>query len=90
MNDVKSKRVNSFEEMKEPGNFMWIGDPPSRMSFVCPCGCGSFGGIGIAHPETCIWEWNKDLENPTTTPSIRFMNGCGWHVYLTNGVFTTC
>ncbi len=103
MSDVIGKRVEGFSGTKEkytdapvPGAFWWLGDPPRRLHFVCPCGCGDIGGIAVAkdladrdgnHP---IWTWNGDEDKPTTTPSILFTAGCKWHGYLTDGVFRSC
>ena len=87
MNEVKSKRVDLFEEMLAPGDFKWHyeNDIPTHLTFLCPCGCGAFGGVRVSGEHA--WGWNGDLENPTTTPSIRFLSGCEWHGYLTNGIF---
>jgi hypothetical protein len=59
------------------------------LTFRCPCGCGSIGGIHFAlyNPR---WTWNGDKDNPTCTPSILRGDGCRWHGFLTNGVFISC
>ena len=87
--NTPARRVLSFEEMTQPGDFMWS---ETRMTFVCPCGCGSHGGVAVGgdpakHP---IWGWDKNLDKPTITPSIRFLSGCQWHGYLTDGEFRSC
>lgn len=99
MNNIQGKRVDEFnaDTMAVPGNFIWYGPEfpeklPERLSFVCPCGCGAIGGVAVGgdsskHP---IWQWNNDLNKPTVEPSIRFIGGCEWHGYLTDGVFITC
>lgn len=96
MSDVSAKHVKGFDEAKNPGEFWWSGDPVGRLTFVCPCGCGSIGSVAVApnpldrggnHP---VWQWNGDLDKPTITPSIQFLSGCKWHGYLTEGVFRTC
>lgn len=40
--------------------------------------------------EMAAWEWNGDRQVPTLQPSIRKMQGCKWHGYLTAGVWTPC
>jgi len=96
MSDIRAKRVTGFDEAKSPGEFWWSGDPPKRLTFVCPSGCGSIGGVMVAkdmadrdgkHP---VWGWNGDLDRPTVTPSIQFLSGCKWHGFLTDGVFRSC
>ncbi len=60
---------------------------------TCP-GCGHFGGIGICFGEKKEHCWklvSGDKTDPTTwtlAPSIFCKGCCGWHGYLTNGVFT--
>jgi len=90
MSEVKATKVEAFENMKSPGDFMWHFNEgiPDRMTFACPCGCGAFGGVLVKGEHA--WGWNGDLEKPTTTPSIRFVGGCNWHGYLTDGIFTSC
>lgn len=99
MSDVRFRRVDCYEELKEPGDGYWTGSEapdvsPGRLMFKCPCGCGSVAGIRVAGEHR--WEWNGDLEKPTTSPSIRISGGnrpeggdC-WHGYLTDGVFKSC
>lgn len=92
MSEVQGRLVGTFEEAKAPGEFWFSGEPPTRLTFVCPCGCGAIGGIMVGgdptkHP---VWQWNGNLEKPTTTPSIKFVGGCEWHGYLTDGVFKSC
>jgi hypothetical protein len=83
-----------------PGAFKWWrreeGGPPTRLTFLCPCGCGTPAGVAVAkdmndrggnHP---VWQWDGNIEKPTITPSIQIIGGCGWHGYLTAGVFRTC
>lgn len=65
------------------------------IAFVCPGGCGSTGFCYVENPERIVdkvprWTWNGDREKPTLNPSILATKppGCGWHGYLTDGVFT--
>lgn len=64
------------------------------LHYTCPCGCGVIGDVpAIAKGViTSIngWEWNGDFEKPTLAPSIKRMFGCGWHGFLTDGVWLTC
>jgi hypothetical protein len=63
---------------------------PVGLAFVCPrcmevCSI-MFQKVG----EHAIWSWNGNLEKPTCTPSILHnagKGGCGWHVYLVDGIF---
>ena len=97
MNNVIGRRVHCYEEMQAPGDFLWTGceagdQPPGRLMFICPCGCGMTCGIAIAGDRTLhpVWDWNGDFEKPSVNPSIRMLSGCQWHGYLTDGVFRSC
>lgn len=92
--EVVAKRVNGFDECKNPGDFWLCGPNPAedgmrRISFMCPCGCGDICGIRVRNDgvqDGKAWGWNKDDNKPTCTPSININNG-HWHGYLTDGVF---
>lgn len=90
--EVKGRKVDGFDGLKQAGDFYWSASPPGRLTFLCPCGCGDVGGILVAGDESRqpVWQWNGNEEAPTVTPSIRFMSGCQWHGYLTAGVFRSC
>jgi hypothetical protein len=59
------------------------------LHFTCPCGCGACGATPV-YAGSNGWCWNGDLEKPTLTPSIKMLSPCGWHGYLTDGVFKRC
>lgn len=61
-----------------------MNDNLAAIDFVCPCGCGQLSTIPIKD------DWNGDLERPTLIPSILRKSGCGWHGFLTNGIFMEC
>ena len=67
-----------------------------RFGFTCP-GCGRFGAIKAANPkpaESPSWLIKSgSLDEPTSLtlePSINCIGCCGWHGYLTNGLFVSC
>lgn len=65
----------------------------NRFSIGCPCGCGQIIGIRFAETELdkgACWIWNHDRANPTVTPSILVLDGCGWHGHLINGEYLEC
>jgi hypothetical protein len=90
MSDVPFRRVNAYEDLQKPGDGYWDAVPPTRLHFLCPCGCGSLAGITVSGEYP--WQWNGDLEKPTATPSILINkdSGCAWHGHLTDGVFKSC
>lgn len=66
------------------------------LMIACP-GCGDVSGMAVNHPkpaESPSWDIVAgDVNDPTTLslhPSINCTGCCGWHGYLTNGVFTPC
>lgn len=70
------------------------------IGYMCPCGCGREGCLyvykkGSAKEETPGWEWDGNPDQPTLTPSIyrckkTWNENCGWHGYLTKGVWISC
>lgn len=76
----------------EPGDIQRTN--ADRLMFACP-GCGQWGGIRATHPKTeSSWDITagslEDVTTLTLAPSIHCIDCCGWHGYLTNGVFTSC
>jgi len=62
------------------------------MAFTCP-ECGQEGWIpftieGVVSNHK--WDWNASKEKPTLKPSLLSTGCCGWHGYLTDGVFNKC
>jgi hypothetical protein len=67
----------------EPGTIIGI-------LYVCPCGCQGIGAIPFyKYDKLDAWNWNGSQHKPTLTPSILRKKTCGWHGYLTDGVFTS-
>ena len=84
---------DSWDDLVNPGDFMWDSEPKSII-FVCPCGGhkGEYDEIRTSVPVAGdrAWEWNGDRVRPTLSPSIRRIEGCKWHGHLTDGVFIPC
>lgn len=86
-----------------PGAMMPInphveGGPCPGYLFACP-GCGRHVGLALhpVDPRTPRWSvtagYPLRAEGLTLSPSIHHttaLGGCGWHGYLTRGVFTPC
>ena len=101
MKSVTAHHVADYYACKKPGDFLILPPNPrnrdlSTIHFLCPCGCGSLCGVAVREDgenRDGAWGWNKDVEKPTCTPSIKVMTGptesC-WHGYLTNGEFKAC
>ena len=98
MGNVKARNVVGYEGALQAGDF-WITAPnphegnARRLTFICPCGCGSYAGIKIRDDGQNVegaWGWDRNEMEPTTTPSIQIMAGCRWHGFLTKGVFVSC
>lgn len=97
MSEVKANRVAGYSEAKNAGDFYWSGNEkaeiesgkPGRLMFICPCGCGITAGITVKPVAPQGWDWNGDMDKPTTSPSILINQG-HWHGYLTDGVFKSC
>ncbi len=52
------------------------------MFFICPCGCGTIGGVTME--PTSGWNWNSNQESPTFEQSI-LVPSCNWQGFLTDG-----
>lgn len=98
---IKATRVADYDHCKEPGDFFLSPPNPAengcrRLSFLCPCGCGDLCGIKIrddGQRKDGAWGWDRNEEQPTTTPSILIGPGTGnghWHGFLTKGEFISC
>lgn len=77
------------------GSYVYKDGEIVGLSFVCP-GCLDlttimFKRFGVH----ATWNWDGNVESPTCTPSIlhhasNTPDRCGWHGYLTAGVFKSC
>ncbi len=67
--------------------------------FAYKCaGCGHESYLPVVAPPEIVkknkpeWNWDGNRELPTLKPSIfhnKEKGGCGWHGYLTKGIFTS-
>jgi len=81
-------------EYTEPGLARRLGG--DHLLFACP-GCGRTGAIRAANPkpgDSPSWDIASgsldDVTTLTLSPSINCVGCCGWHGYLTGGVFKSC
>lgn len=61
----------------------------SHFCFTCPCGCGMITALPVQPVSPDGWHWDGNEKSPSINPSIRQMQGCKWHGYVTKGVFLT-
>lgn len=85
---VKANLKQDSSELINSGDFRWQESAQTYIIFVCPCGCGDRRCLPVTGDKRWIWDGNK--ETPTLTPSILYLDGCGWHGFLTNGEFIQC
>lgn len=97
MSNVPAIIITDFEKFHDgpPGTMLFTYDGKENIKgiiFKCPCGCGEIGGGVNFDPSDRgpCWQWNRDQEKPTVTPSIQKLDGCKWHGFLTDGVFVSC
>jgi len=93
----KANRVASWDDMKNPGDFIYTHNQAGQICGLiemCPCGCGKHGGVNFRIDgdtrKPPLWDWNGNEESPTLTPSILRLGGCKWHGFLTDGIFKSC
>ena len=77
MSEVLAKEVAGWDDMKNPGDFIFNVNEDGQicgMVEMCPCGCGATGGITFDIPgktrQGPKWTWNGSKDKPTLTPSI--------------------
>jgi hypothetical protein len=88
---LTAQKVEKFEDLKEPGQFLFtLGN--TSLIFICPCGkCKDITCVPIITTSKGKgWAWNGSEDKPTLTPSLQRIEGCNWHGYLTDGVFRKC
>lgn len=84
-----------LQHIGDGGAFVEAGDPGIRhtiLIFNCP-GCGRFGSIPVGRTKPPIgpsWEMSGEGLALTLKPSINCVGCCGWHGFLTDGVFVSC
>lgn len=64
--------------------------PPQGVFTLCPwCGCiGTLAFQGAGIPGRKEWQWNRNANSPTLSPSVHSdpkEGGCGMHVFIRGG-----
>lgn len=93
VNAVKVERIWDDGVVAGAFNFEDDGIPPyNSIVYACPCGCGQLISLPIATgpKQDRYWSWDGNRESPTLQPSIRRLDGCHFHGFLTAGVWTFC
>lgn len=99
MNAVLCNTREEFDAAANGAIFLWRfadreanpGGAAGHIMMKCP-GCGSESGMlcyapGQTKPASPSWELSGLPDKITLKPSINCVGCCGWHAYLTNGVF---
>ena len=93
---VAATQIPEYPDAAEPGQCYASENFPDRRLFGCP-GCGQFGAIPVGHPKpenSPSWDIvagsPADATTLTLAPSIHCVGCCGWHGFLTAGVFRSC
>lgn len=76
----------------EPGpaaGSYFISEGGTQIHFVCPCGCDQHRILRLNGLEPS-WTYDGNIDAPTLTPSMRDRNVCGWHGFLTAGMWVFC
>lgn len=98
MKTVPARLVDSWDAVEngEPGTFKYLAnqdnEPEKCLMAKCPCGCGEKFAISIYKAGEPVhgWLWDGNKEAPTLRPSIHRLFNCGWHGFLTAGVWESC
>lgn len=95
---MKANQKFDIDELKSPGDIQFAKlsqeEEASGMYYICPCGCSKMGYLPFMGGKYSTniepqWNFNKDENCPSITPSI-LDKRCGYHGYLTNGNFEAC
>jgi hypothetical protein len=99
--DVRGHLFTDRDDVCKSGDYMFarsnVTGRVCNLLYVCPCGCGRFGGLEIdlkkdkKNPRQ--WKWSGSYRFPTLHPSIwskKENGGCGYHGFLVNGIWTFC
>jgi len=99
---VKAWRLTDWPDdgYSEPGGIMPSSDGHGAyggsLLLACP-GCGQVSSMRVADPKPAqspSWAITagsiNEPETLTLTPSINCVGCCGWHGWLTGGVFNSC
>lgn len=99
--DVNPKRTNLAAkavdlsdragDYNEPGTYQLAED--CSLVLACPgCGWTSEMRVGLNHKPEAMpsWAMTQGPEGITLLPSINCKGCCGWHGYLTKGMFVSC
>jgi len=91
---VNGKDIDTFNDLND-GEYVILtrngSDDKCGIVFKCP-GCQEALAVDNMD-EPGNPHWRIDFESLSAKPSIYHLrngHGCGWHGYLTNGVFTSC
>lgn len=99
----KNRTVNASQFIWQDADFPEYGEPGQSgmlyntvIMIACP-GCGKFGSMSvdvIKPTQSPSWQIVKGVKEDVTSlsliPSINCTGCCGWHGYLTDGVFKPC
>lgn len=73
-----------------PGTFAWQldegGGHARRITYICPR--GQLCGVPVLPhrlPNGAGWSFDGNVDQPTLSPSVNCVGGCGWHGFITAG-----
>jgi len=89
--EVIAFQTDSIVDDKTPGAFKYFTTAYRSkiiggLNFRCPCGCEDGFAVWFTGSKA-KWKWNGNRDKPTLIPSIFLKKFCGWHGFLTNGVW---
>lgn len=87
--NVPGRCVLDDDALIEPGDY-FIGPDGDYVFYVCPCGCGEhmYLPIGVGPKVDHKWLWDGTRDPATLQPSIKRLDRCKFHGFLTGGVWT--
>lgn len=98
---MKAILCDSRDELVKAGNgaiYLWNYNKDKKSGYImmkCP-GCGESSAMmvyaeGTTHPPGIqAWQITGIPGNISLSPSINCVGCCGWHGYLTGGVYKRC
>lgn len=84
---------NPVENAVGTGKLTVVGGPGyMKWAYLkCPCGCGRVTMLSLSKTKRPSWSVKTDwLGRPTVYPSIRELDGCFSHYWITKGLVQWC
>jgi len=85
----ETKFLELIPEFIQP-NILYISEEHGHVSWLCPCGCEELTGIHIKPFWDNGWDYTRNGDIVSFSPSIQFFGKCKSHYYITENEVKWC